>query len=93
MLAGWLYGLIMDGIVAGVGAVLGFVPQMLVLFFLLSILEDVGYMARVAFIMDRIFRTFRPVRQELHPHAGRLPAAACPVSWLPVPSRTSVTAV
>ena len=56
--AGWLYGLIMDGIVAGVGAVLGFVPQMLVLFFLLSILEDVGYMARVAFIMDRIFRRF-----------------------------------
>ena len=48
----------MDGIVAGVGAVLGFVPQMLVLFFLLSILEDVGYMARVAFIMDRIFRRF-----------------------------------
>ena len=57
-IAGWLYGLIMDGIVAGVGAVLGFVPQMLVLFFLLSILEDVGYMARVAFIMDRIFRKF-----------------------------------
>ena len=56
--ADWLYGLIMDGIVAGVGAVLGFVPQMLVLFFLLSILEDVGYMARVAFIMDRIFRKF-----------------------------------
>ena len=56
--AGWLYGLIMDGIVAGVGAVLGFGPQMLVLFFLLSILEDVGYMARVAFIMDRIFRRF-----------------------------------
>ena len=56
--AGWLYGLIMDGIIAGVGAVLGFVPQMLVLFFLLSILEDIGYMARVAFIMDRIFRKF-----------------------------------
>ena len=56
--AGWLYGLIMDGIVAGVGAVLGFVPQMLVLFFLLSILEDIGYMARVAFIIDRIFRKF-----------------------------------
>ena len=56
--AEWLYGLIMDGIVAGVGAVLGFVPQMLVLFFLLSILEDIGYMARVAFIMDRIFRKF-----------------------------------
>ena len=56
--SGWLYGLIMDGIVAGVGAVLGFVSQMLVLFFLLAILEDVGYMARVAFIMDRIFRRF-----------------------------------
>ena len=56
--SGWLYGLIMDGIVAGVGAVLGFVPQMLVLFLLLAILEDVGYMARIAFIMDRIFRRF-----------------------------------
>ncbi len=55
---GLLYGLIQDGIVAGVGAVLGFVPQMLVLFFLLAILEDVGYMARVAFIMDRLFRRF-----------------------------------
>ena len=53
-----LYGLIQDGIVAGVGAVLGFVPQMLVLFLLLSILEDIGYMARVAFVMDRIFRQF-----------------------------------
>ena len=56
--SGWLYGLIQDGIVAGVGAVLGFVPQILVLCFLLAILEDVGYMARVAFIMDRIFRRF-----------------------------------
>ena len=56
--SGWLYGLIMDGIVAGVGAVLGFVPQILVLSLLLSILEDVGYMARVAFIMDRILRKF-----------------------------------
>ncbi|MGI5963430.1 MAG: ferrous iron transport protein B [Lawsonibacter sp.] len=54
----WVYGLIQDGIVAGVGAVLGFVPQMLVLFVLLAVLEDVGYMARVAFIMDRIFRRF-----------------------------------
>ena len=53
-----VYGLVQDGIVAGVGAVLGFVPQMLVLFLLLSILEDVGYMARIAFIMDRIFRRF-----------------------------------
>ncbi|SCI90675.1 Ferrous iron transport protein B [uncultured Flavonifractor sp.] len=53
-----LQSLILDGIIGGVGAVLGFVPQMLVLFLLLSILEDVGYMARVAFIMDRIFRRF-----------------------------------
>ena len=56
--AEWLNGLILDGIVAGVGAVLGFVPQMLVLFFFLAILESCGYMARVAFIMDRIFRKF-----------------------------------
>ena len=56
--ADWLQGLILDGIVAGVGAVLGFVPQMLVLFFFLAILESCGYMARVAFIMDRIFRKF-----------------------------------
>lgn len=53
-----LYSLIQDGIVAGVGAVIGFVPQMLVLFLLLAILEDIGYMARVAFVMDRIFRQF-----------------------------------
>ncbi len=56
--AAWLQGLILDGIVAGVGAVLGFVPQMLVLFFFLAFLESCGYMARVAFIMDRIFRKF-----------------------------------
>ena len=56
--SGWVYGLIMDGIVAGVGAVLGFVPQILVLSLLLSILEDVGYMSRVAFIMDRVLRKF-----------------------------------
>ena len=56
--AEWLTGLVSDGIIAGVGAVLGFVPQMLVLFLMLSVLEDVGYMARVAFIMDRIFRKF-----------------------------------
>lgn len=54
----WLVSLILDGIVAGVGAVLGFLPQMLVLFFCLSIVEDCGYMARVAFIMDRMFRKF-----------------------------------
>jgi len=56
--ADWLQGLIVDGIIGGVGSVLGFVPQIMVLFFLLSILEDCGYMARVAFIMDRIFRKF-----------------------------------
>ena len=56
--ADWLKGLILDGIVAGVGAVLGFVPQMLVLFILLAILEACGYMARIAFVMDRIFRKF-----------------------------------
>lgn len=56
--ADWLHGLIVDGIIGGVGAVIGFVPQMLVLFFFLAILEDCGYMARVAFIMDRIFRKF-----------------------------------
>ncbi len=54
----WLYSLIQDGIIAGVGAVLGFLPQMMVLFFMLALLEDTGYMARVAFIMDRIFRRF-----------------------------------
>ena len=56
--APWLVGLVVDGIIAGVGAVIGFVPQMLILFVMLSILEDVGYMARIAFIMDRIFRKF-----------------------------------
>jgi len=56
--ADWLSGLINDGIIAGVGAVLGFVPQMLVLFFLLAILEACGYMSRIAFVLDRIFRRF-----------------------------------
>ena len=56
--SGWLTGLVADGIFAGVGSVLGFVPQMLVLFLMLCILEDCGYMARIAFIMDRIFRRF-----------------------------------
>ncbi len=56
--AEWLQSLVVDGIIGGVGAVLGFVPQMMILFFFLSILEDCGYMARVAFIMDRIFRKF-----------------------------------
>ena len=56
--AGWLTGLIVDGIIGGVGTVLGFVPQMFILFFFMSLLEDSGYMARVAFIMDRVFRKF-----------------------------------
>lgn len=56
--AAWLKGLILDGIIGGVGAVLGFVPQMLVLFFFLAFLESCGYMARIAFVMDRIFRKF-----------------------------------
>lgn len=54
----WVVGLVVDGIIGGVGSVLGFVPQMFILFFFLSLLEDSGYMARVAFIMDRIFRKF-----------------------------------
>ena len=54
----WLIGLVVDGIIAGVGSVLTFVPQMMILFFFLSLMEDCGYMARVAFIMDRIFRKF-----------------------------------
>lgn len=58
VVADWLYSLIMDGVVGGVGSVLGFVPQMVVLFLLLSILEDCGYMSRVAFIMDKIFHHF-----------------------------------
>ena len=56
--APWLNGLVLEGIVGGVGSVIGFLPQMIVLFLLLSILEDVGYMTRVAFIMDRVFRKF-----------------------------------
>ena len=56
--APWLQSLVLDGIIAGVGAVLGFLPQMMVLFLLLALLEDCGYMARIAFIMDRIFRKF-----------------------------------
>ena len=58
IVAEWFYSLVQDGIIGGVGAVLGFVPQMLILFLLLSLLEDCGYMARVAFIMDKIFKKF-----------------------------------
>ena len=54
----WIHGLVVDGIIGGVGAVLGFVPQLMILFLLIGILEDCGYMSRVAFIMDKIFRKF-----------------------------------
>ena len=90
--AGWLYGLIMDGIVAGVGAVLGFVPQMLVLFFLLSILEDVA-----TWPVSPSSWTVSSAASVCPARASSpfwlVPAAAFPVLWLPVPSRTSVTAV
>ena len=69
-MADWLYGLICDGIVAGVGAVLGFVPQMLVLFFLLAILEDVRLHGPHRLHHGPDLPPLRPVRQELHPHAG-----------------------
>ena len=69
--ASWLQGLIVDGIVAGVGAVLGFVPQMLVLFLFLAFLESCGYMARIAFIMDRIFRKFGPLGKIVYSDADR----------------------
>ena len=67
--APWLQSLLLDGVIAGVGAVLGFLPQMMVLFLLLALLEDCGYMARIAFIMDRIFRQFGLSGKMLHPHA------------------------
>ena len=75
---------------AGVGAVLGFVPQMLVLFLMLAFLEACGYMARIAFVLDRIFRKFGLSGKSLHPML-MVPAAVSPASWLPVPSRMSVT--
>ncbi len=80
----WLYSLVMDGIVGGVGAVLGFVPQMFILFFLLSILEDCGYMSRVAFIMDRLFRKFGLSGKSFIP---MLVASGCSVSGI-MASRT-----
>lgn len=88
--AAWLQGLILDGIVAGVGAVLGFVPQMLVLFAFLAFLESCGYMARVAFIMDRIFRKFGLSGKSFIPMLIAADAVF-PVLWLPVQSRMTVT--
>ena len=89
--ADWLSGLINDGIVAGVGAVLGFVPQMLVLFLMLAFLEACGYMARIAFVLDRVFRKFGLSGKSFIPMTSAW-AAACPVSWPPVPSKMNATA-
>ena len=83
--ADWLKGLVLDGIVAGVGAVLGFVPQMLVLFLMLAFLEACGYMARIAFVLDRIFRKFGLSGKSFIP-------MLVGVSWQAVPLKTSVTA-
>ena len=89
--AGWLYGLIMDGIVAGVGAVLGFVPQMLVLFFLLSILEDVA-ICPVSPSSWTVSSASSACPARASSPCWSVPAAASRASWLPVPSRTSATA-
>ena len=86
-------GLILDGIVAGVGAVLGFVPQMLVLFLMLAFLEACGYMARIAFVLDRIFRKFGLSGKSFIPMLVGAGCGVPGVSWPPVPSKTSVTAV
>ena len=89
--ADWLSGLILDSIVAGVGAVLGFVPQMLVLFLMLAFLEACGYMARIAFVLDRIFRKFGLSVSPSSP-CSSASAAAIQASWHPVLLKTSVTA-
>ena len=89
--ADWLAGLINDGIVAGVGAVLGFVPQMLVLFLLLAILEGCGYMARIAFVLDRISaNSVFPANPSSRCSSAL--AAAFPVLWHPERLKTNVTA-
>ena len=80
----------MDGIISGVGAVLGFVPQMVVLFIFLAFLEACGYMARIAFILDRAFRKFGLSGKSFIP---MLIGSGCgvPGSWLPVPLKTNPT--
>ena len=89
--APWLQSLVNDGIVSGVGAVIGFIPQMVILFLLLGILELCGYMSRVAFIMDRIFRKFGLSGKSFIPmliaSGCGVPATSCP----PRPSRTRWT--
>ena len=90
--ADWLVSLVSDGIIGGLGAVLGFVPQMAILFLFLSILEDCGYMVRIAFVMDRVFRHFglpeRALSRFLSP-----PAVESLESWLPKRSRQIMTVV
>ena len=88
---GWLSGLIVDGIIGGVGAVLGFVPQMLVLFLMLSVLEDIGYMARIAFILDRVSANSAS-RERASSQCSSAPAAACRVLWRPAPLKMTATA-
>ncbi len=88
--ADWLTGLIVDGIISGVGAVLGFVPQMLYCLFSLAFLESCGYMARVAFIMDRIFRKFGLSGKSFIPMLIGT-AVEFLESWLPVRSKMTVT--
>ena len=90
--APWLQSLVMDGIVAGVGAVIGFIPQMIILFLLLALLEGCGYLARVAFIMDRVFRQLRACRARASSRCSSRRAAACPPSRPRRPSRTRKTA-
>ena len=88
---GLVDSLVCDGIVGGLGAIFGFVPQMFLLFVMLSFLEDCGYMARVAFIMDRVFRRFGLSGKSFIP---MLVSSGCasPASWPPRPSRTRRTA-
>ena len=88
--ADWLSGLVLDGIIGGVGAVLGFVPQMLVLFLFLGFLETCGYMARIAFILDRIFRKFGLSGKSFIPFLVGM-GCGVPALWPPGPLRTRKT--
>ena len=91
--SGWLESLIIDGIVAGVGTVLGFLPQIFVLFICLGILEDIGYMSRVAFVMDRIFRRFGLSGKSFYPNVDCNRLWVFQQLWLVVPLKMNVTVV
>ena len=91
--ADWLVSLVSDGIIGGLGAVLGFVPQMAILFLFLSILEDCGYMVRIAFVMDRVFRHFGLSGKSFIPLFLSPPAVESLESWLPKRSRQIMTVV